>query len=663
MSSVASIRDLTQNISVILRTGDFSQRLSAPLVSELDEVISSLNGLLAEFEARDQTLRRKLEELTDARDDSQTTNALLRRVKNELKTRSQELDAALLKAEAANEAKGQFLANMSHEIRTPMNGILGMAELMSRTTLDERQRKMVGTISKSGQALLTIINDILDFSKIESGKFDIDLKPFNFRVCAEDVGAILRPRVEQKGLAFGVQIAAEVPETLIGDAGRIRQILTNLIGNAVKFTERGRVTVDVTSEQTNGSAQLTVRISDTGIGIPADKVDAVFQKFSQVDNTSTRKHEGTGLGLAICKMLIEKMGGTIRLESEYGRSTTVWLKLMMAHAPVEASVVPGFLKLEGRRVLVLEAGHVGTSLLYKQMVGLGFEVATIAHASAAMEHLAHDYAKNGRCELALVNVGWTAEAATPIVTALRATAGFENTPVLIVAAFGQKGDGKLVQHIGAQGYLTEPVSQTLLLETVTAVLSDSHNGHSRLVTRHTCAEERNRDANEPARLAGAKPPPSDVRAPNAFAHAQILLVEDNFVNQEVAKEYFWELGCEVAVAGNGMEAVRAVKAGAFDIVFMDCLMPEMDGFQATRTIRQLEQQGKLTPIPIVALTANAFASDREKCLAAGMNDYLSKPFASEELANALQKWLPQSPQRRTGIGSAPRDNCPVTPVH
>ena len=252
----------------IVSSGNYSRRLATSPVDKLGSLTRALNELFAEVEARDQELRRKVEELTDARDDAQTTNALLKRVKNELKARSHELDAALLRAEAANEAVPQFLANTSHEIRTPMNGILGMAELLSRTALDERQRKLVGTIYKSGQALLTIINDILDFSKIESGKFDLDPKPFNLRVCAEDVAAILAPRVETKNLELLVRFAPGLPDAVVGDAGRIRQILTNLLGNAVKFTERGHVALDVSGTVADGVAKLIVRIEDTGIGIP-----------------------------------------------------------------------------------------------------------------------------------------------------------------------------------------------------------------------------------------------------------------------------------------------------------------------------------------------------------------------------------------------------------
>jgi signal transduction histidine kinase/CheY-like chemotaxis protein len=626
------VDELALHIEDVVRSRDYSKRLPADDTSKLSSITRALNTLFAELENRDQELRRKIEELTDARDDAQTTNALLKRVKNELKARSQELDTALLRAEAANEAKSQFLANMSHEIRTPMNGILGMAELLGRTALDERQRKMVGTISKSGQALLTIINDILDFSKIESGKFEFDPKPFNLRVCAEDVAAILAPRAEKNDIELLVRFAPGLPETFVGDAGRIRQILTNLVGNAVKFTERGHVALDISGTAADGMASLMVRVEDTGIGIPLHKLDAVFLKFHQVDNTSTRKHEGTGLGLAICKMLIETMGGEIGVQSELGAGSTFWFRLPLPVAPGEAGRdVP--VDLEGRRVLLVQARGAENSDLAAPLGACGLMTEVAAGAGEALACLRRAVSEQTPHEIMLLDLEWLADLDAGVLAEIRADGAFGSVPAVIVTSFGQKGDAKWAENLGARGYLTRPVCPRLLMETISGVLGAGGRRSPSLVTRHTCAEAR-RLQSGPA-IATAAP----------ISRPKVLLVEDNVVNQEVAREYFWELGCDLTVAGNGAEAVTATQGEAFDIVFMDCLMPEMDGFQATQTIRDRERRNGDAPIPIVALTANAFARDREKCLASGMSDYLSKPFTADDIARQLAKWLPRCRDR------------------
>jgi signal transduction histidine kinase/CheY-like chemotaxis protein len=634
MSRASTIHDLAQLLVEIQASRDYSRRIPTEPHSSLNSVIEPLNSILAEVEARNSELRARLEELTDARDDAQTTTFLLRRVKDELKTRTQELDAVVMRAEAASEAKSQFLANMSHEIRTPMNGILGMAELLLRTELSEKQRRFACTIAQSGRALLTIINDILDFSKVESGKFDLDLKPFNFRVCVEDVAALLATRVQEKGLQLKVGIDDRIPLALVGDAGRIRQVLTNLLANAVKFTEKGDVTIDVSPEIAGEVAKLTVRVQDTGIGIPRDKVNLVFEKFTQVDGTSTRKHEGTGLGLAISKMLIEKMGGEVGLESDLGKGSTFWFKVPLQIAERPETAVGHPVALEGRRVLIIEPHGSDTPSLRDQIMTAGAKAVAVGDLSDAHLCLRHGQAVGRPFDVAVVNIQWVNEAAMRLVADLHGDGASKTIPTVVVLSIGQKGDSERFQGLGVHGYLTKPVDAAVLHDTIGIVLRDFAGGRSRLVTRHTCTESRNLGLSTSG-------PTQCCEQANDAPRTRILLVEDNLVNQEVAKEYLEEFGCEIQIAENGQLAVDAVETGVFDLIFMDCLMPVMDGFQATKLVRERERRIGNRQIPIVALTANAFASDREKCLAAGMNDYLSKPFDPANIEMILKKWIPR----------------------
>ncbi len=480
------IEDLTLQIAEIAANQDYAQRASAQDLGSLGGIADSINALIDGFSAREQALRTQIEELKDAWDDAQTANMLHRRVKDELKARKKQLDAAVAKAAAASTAKSQFLANMSHEIRTPMNGILGTAELLARTKLEDKQQRYVDTIIRSGRALLTIINDILDFSKVESGKIELVDRPFDFVTCVGDVVALLTPSCSRKQIDLQIAVEEGLPSFYVGDVGRIRQILTNVVGNSVKFTETGGVTVSLKRQLVDGRAELRIDVIDTGVGIPADKIDEVFEKFSQVDNTSARRHEGTGLGLAICKSLIERMGGRIGVTSTLGVGSTFWITLPL---PVHEQVA-------------------------------------------------------------------TAPAAS--------------------------------------------IDQT----------SAEINGNA-----------------------------TDMVAPTSTGGNKVLLVEDSLVNQEVARDFLESMGCTVQVAKNGQEAVTAIDSETFNIVLMDCQMPVMDGFQATRVIREKETTAKARRIPIIALTANAFESDREKCMAAGMTDFLTKPFMPDEFEATVRKWL------------------------
>ncbi len=490
---------LAKSVETIAASSDFSQRIEPLSGGHLGEIALAVNSILEKAEARDRQLRKKLEELTDARDDAQTANQLMRRLKNELKARSIERDAALRRAEAANEAKSQFLANVCHEIRTPMHGILGLADVLARSNLEARQQSLVQTLLRSGRGLLAVINDVLDFSKIESGRFDLAPRPFSLKLAVEEVVEPLRPRFEAKGVELIVRVEKDLPDVLVGDVIRIKQVLTNLVENGLKFTDAGYVILDVGGELTGNLVELVMCVQDTGIGIPKDKLEAVFEKFNQVDNSSTRRHQGTGLGLAISRMLSEMMGGTIEVASTLGQGTAFTVKLPL---PVH------------------EPSMISTSM--------GRTTAAIAAAAPSAQ-----------------------------------TVGL------------QVADDNIVP------------------------------------------------------LGGGK-----------FQRARVLLVEDNCVNQEVAIEYLNELGCHVTSALNGREAIAHFSGDMFDLVLMDCLMPDVDGLQATRAIREIELRGGRPRTPVVALTANAFDHDRDGCLSAGMDDFQSKPFSFDELKSVVRRWLP-----------------------